>query len=174
MEWFVMRDLTRPNALLPAWKRLGADGFEVFTPMVWKVMQRGRKRSRVQTPLIHDLLFVHSDREALDPKVARIPTLQYRFLKGAGYCQPMTVDEKEMERFMLAVANDKSPRFYAPGEITDSMIGRKVRIVGGPLNGFTGNLLSVKGMRTKRLIISLSGMFSAAVEVENDFIEFIK
>ena len=79
-----------------------------------------------------------------------------------------------MERFMLAVANDKSPRFYAPGEITDSMIGRKVRIVGGPLNGFTGNLLSVKGMRTKRLIISLSGMFSAAVEVENDFIEFIK
>ena len=157
-----MRDLTRPNALLPAWKRLGADGFEVFTPMVWKVMQRGRKRSRVQTPLIHDLLFVHSDRDALDPKVARIPTLQYRFLK------------EERERFMLAVANDKSPRFYAPGEITDSMIGRKVRIVGGPLNGFIGNLLSVKGMRTKRLIISLSGMFSAAVEVENDFIEFIK
>ena len=44
----------------------------------------------------------------------------------------------------------------------------------GPLNGFIGNVLSVKGMRAKRLIISLSGMFSAAVEVENDFIEFIK
>ena len=53
------------------------------------------------------------------------------------------------------------------------MIGKQVLIVGGPLDGMTGHLLSVKGMRTKRLIVELPGMLTSAVEVAPDFIRFI-
>ena len=63
MTWFVMRDLTRPNALRPAYKMLSEEGFEIFTPMVWKIRQRHSRRERVLVPVVHDLLFVNSERE---------------------------------------------------------------------------------------------------------------
>lgn len=33
IQWYVMRDLKRPNSLLPAYKELGEKGIEIFTPM---------------------------------------------------------------------------------------------------------------------------------------------
>ncbi len=32
MHWYVMRDLKRPNAKLPAYKQLSDEHIEVFTP----------------------------------------------------------------------------------------------------------------------------------------------
>lgn len=32
MHWYVMRDLKRPNAKLPAYKQLSDEHLEVFTP----------------------------------------------------------------------------------------------------------------------------------------------
>jgi len=45
--------------------------------------------------------------------------------------------------------------------------------VGGPLDGMTGHLLSVRGMRTRRLIVELPGMLTSAVEVSPDYIRFV-
>lgn len=85
----------------------------------------------------------------------------------------MTVNDSEMERFIRATTSTDNPKFFMPSEITPSMIGKQVLIVGGPLDGMTGHLLSVKGMRTKRLIVELPGMLTSAVEVAPDFIRFI-
>lgn len=38
-QWFVMRDLKRANAKLPAYKQLEEAGFRVFTPMTTKIME---------------------------------------------------------------------------------------------------------------------------------------
>ena len=62
----------------------------------------------------------------------------------------MTVGEAEMDRFMRAVRSTDSPRYYQPGELTPAQYGRMVRIVGGPLDGYEGRLLSVRGSRVKR------------------------
>ena len=43
-QWFVMRDLKRSNAKLPAYKMLSDLNFEVFTPMTWKVIDIKGKR----------------------------------------------------------------------------------------------------------------------------------
>ena len=37
MHWYVMRDLKRPNAKLPAYKQLSDEHLEVFTPMQWRL-----------------------------------------------------------------------------------------------------------------------------------------
>lgn len=173
MTWFVMRDLTRANANHPAWKQLSDAGFEVFTPLVWKILKKGGKGKRVLTPAIHDLLFVNSTRPDLDPTVARIPTLQYRFVKGGAFGEAMTVNETDMNRFIRAVSSSEDTLFYTPSEISPSMIGKKVEIIGGPLSGMSGNLLSIKGMRKRRLIVELPGMLTSAVEVSPDYIKFI-
>lgn len=170
--WYVMRDLKRANALLPAYKMLQQAGFEVFTPMRWQLTCRSGRRVRKQVPFLRDLLFVHDQRQRLDPIVLRTPTLQYRFVRN-GYCQPMVVRDEEMERFIRAVENTESLRYYTPGEITPEMRGRAVRIIGGPLDGYEGVLLAARGSKVRRLLVELPDLLTAGVEVDPDYIQLL-
>jgi transcription antitermination factor NusG len=172
-SWFVMRDLKRANAKMPAYKFLMEKEIEVFTPMhtVLKVV-KGRQQ-KVQEPFVRDLLFVHDTRAAIDPIVEVTPTLQYRYERGKGYKVPMVVRDAEMNRFILAVTASKSTKYYTPGELSPKMIGRNVRITGGPLEGYAGKLLKISGSRTKRLLVQLEGILSAGVEVDAQYIELL-
>lgn len=172
-HWFVMRDLKRRTANTLAIHDLAKSGLEVFTPMTQMVMKIGGRLQRREVPVIQDLLFVHEAKELLDPVVEMSPTLQYRYQRGKTIDEPMTVREAEMEQFMFAVSNSETPIYYKPGELTESMYGKTVQIHGGRLDGYEGRLLSVKGMRKRRLIVELSGLMAAAVEVEPDFIHFV-
>ncbi len=171
-QWFVMRDLTRPNAKLPAYLLLDKLNFRYFTPMIWKLFCHQGKRERRQVPFMHDLLFVYSCRSILDPLVEQIPTLQYRFLRKT-YRQPMVVRTQDMERFMQAVHATDSPRFYLPSELTALSCGRKIRIIGGSLHLCEGKLLTIRGSKVKRLLVELPGLLSVGVEVKPEYIEFV-
>lgn len=170
-EWFVLRDLKRTNARLPAYKELPTRGVEVYTPMQWRISVRAGRRIREQVPYMSDLLFAHTCREALDPIVELTPTLQYRYVRGAGYCVPMTVGEAEMERFIHAARQSAAPRFYAPSELTPQMRGRTVRILEGPLADYEGKLVTVRGSKTRRLLVEIPGLIAVAVEVEAEYVE---
>lgn len=172
-QWFVMRDLKRSNTKQPAYKILGDMNIKVFTPMVWKLSVQQGKKIRRQVPFMQDLLFVRESRHILDPIVERFSTFQYRYLKG-GYQIPMTVKDCDMERFIKAVEATDNPCFYTPDEITEQMIGRKVRIIGGPMNGYEGHLQKLKGSRIKRLFVELPNFLSVAIEVNPEFIQIIK
>lgn len=170
--WFVMRDLKRPNAKLPAYRQLSDAGFEVFTPLMPKIMTRGTKRVKESVPVIHDLLFVNSTRSFLDPVVARTDTLQYRYVKGGGYCDPLVVPTQDMERFIHAVESGARVDYYRPDEIPRSMYGSRIRIIDdGPLNGYEGILLTVRGSKKRRVLVELPGILTAAIEVVPDFIQ---
>lgn len=168
-----MRDLKRRNSNTLAIHQLTKAGFEAFTPMTQMIMTIGGKRQKREVPVVQDLLFVHEAKQTLDTFVALHPTLQYRYQRGHTKDQPMTVSDEEMQRFIFAVGHTESPLYYQPGEITDAMYGKKVRIVGGMLDRYEGRLLSVKGMRKRRLIVELPGFITAAVEVEPDFIQLL-
>lgn len=168
-----MRDLKRRTANTLAIHELSKAGLEVFTPMTQMVMKIGGKLQRRDVPVIQDLLFVHESKETLDPIVELTPTLQYRYQRGKTKDEPTTVREEEMERFIFAVRNTETPMYYKPGELTAAMYGKSVLIHGGRLDGYEGRLLSVRGMRKRRLIVELPGLMAAAVEVEPDFIHFV-
>ena len=72
-----MRDLTRPNAKHPAYAMLAGEGIRFFTPMTWKIYTFGGRRERRWVPVMHDLLFVYSSRDVIDPIVERVSTFQY-------------------------------------------------------------------------------------------------
>ncbi|MCD7714502.1 MAG: UpxY family transcription antiterminator [Prevotella sp.] len=172
VQWFVMRDLKRPNASCPAYRMLAEKGFEVFTPMRWRISVRNGRRVREEVPFLHDLLFVCAGREALDLIVAANETLQYRWLRGT-YREPMVVGEKEMRRFIAAVKNSDAPRYFAPEEITPAMYNKKVRLIGGPLEGYEGYLLTRRGSKKRHFLFELPGLLAASIEVEPEFIQFI-
>lgn len=163
----------RGNAKQPAYKLLGELKIRFFTPMVWKLRIRQGKRVRQQVPFMPDLLFVYDSRKVLDPLVEQIATLQYRFIKG-GNRQPMTVRNADMERFIRAVDAMNNPCFYTPEEINPDMLGKKVRIVGGLLDGYEGCLQKMQGSRIKRLFVELPNLLTATVEVQPEFIQVLK
>ena len=173
MKWFVMRDLKRNNAKLPAYQMLGEMGIEVFTPLIWKLVVRQGKRIPVEVPFMQDLLFVHESHKVLDPIVERTSTLQYRFIRD-GKRTPMTVRNADMDRFINAVKATNNPCFYEPKDIKANMVGKYVRIVGGLLNGYKGRLMKLQGSRVKRLFVELPNLLTAAVEVQPEFIQIIK
>lgn len=171
MEWYALRDLTRANASRPAWKLLSEAGLNVYTPMAWALsVQKGVKK-KVLKPMVHDLLFVRAERKDLEPWVAKTPTLQFRFKRGGAFGEAIVIADAEMQRFITATATDPNPRYFSPDELTPDMVGKKVTLLGGPLAGYSGNLLKIRGMRKKRLIVSIPGFLSAAVEVTPDFIK---
>ena len=172
-QWFVMRDLKKGNAKQPAYKLLGELKIRFFTPMVWKLRIRQGKRVRQQVPFMPDLLFVYDSRKVLDPLVEQIATLQYRFVKGGNH-QPMTVRNADMERFIRAVDAMNNPCFYTPEEINPDMLGKKVRIVGGLLDGYEGCLQKMQGSRIKRLFVELPNLLTATVEVQPEFIQVLR
>ena len=171
-KWFVMRDLKRWNAQCPAYKQLQDLGITVFTPMIWKLIQIHGKRIRKQVPFMQDMLFVFDSRQVIDPIVERVPTLQYRFLRGT-YREPMTVRNEDMERFIKAVGLTENPRYYTPEELTPAMVGKKVRVIGGPLDNYEGRLQKMQGSRTKRLFVELPSLLAVSVEVNPEYIQFV-
>lgn len=168
--WFVMRDLSRPNAKLPAYLLLEGMNVEYFTPMVCKLFVSNGKREVRRVPFMQDLIFVHGTREAIDPIVERVSTFQYRYLKQR---RPMTVRDADMEQFIAAVESVESPRYYRPDEITPDMRQRRIRIIGGQLGGYEGYLVGVRGSKTKRLLVELPSLLAAAVEVKTEYIQLI-
>ncbi len=167
-----MRDLKRPNALSPAYRQLPELGVESYTPLRQRVVKRGGISVREAYPYIPDLIFIHSTRAATDDLLVGIPTLQYRYVRG-GYRRPMTVSDREMDAFMLAVRSVEAPEYFRPEELTPDMIGRQVRIVGGTLDGYEGRLLKCRGTRRRRLLVAIPNLLVAAVEVNPDYLVFL-
>lgn len=171
--WFVMRDLRRANAKEHAVDILEARGYEVFTPLVVRTKtERGRKVT-VKRPFISDLLFVHATRMALDPVVSELDFLQYRFIRGGRMGEVMQVREDEMQAFMRAVSSDAPFQYFKPEEVSPAMYGKKIRIVGGTLDGLEGRLMSRRGSKVRRLLVDMGGLLSAGVEVEPEYIQLV-
>lgn len=53
------------------------------------------------------------------------------------------------------------------------MCGRKIRIIGGPLDNFEGSLLTVRGSKVKRLLVELPDLLTVGVEVNPEYIQLI-
>lgn len=174
VKWYALRDLKRPNAKQPAYKLLEKEHkMEVFTPKKEKIIIQKGKRVRTEVPFIPDLLFVHDTLDNIDPIVEKTETLQYRYRTGGEHYEPIVVSDTDMERFIYAVNNSASLRYYLPEEISPQMYGRQIRIVGGPFDGYEGNLLTLRGSKVKRLLIELKGLLAVGAEVNPEYIQFV-
>lgn len=172
LQWFAMRDLKRRHAKLPAYKMFENLKVSYFTPMVHRLVVVNGKRIDQEVPFMPDLLFVKDTREHLDLIVESTPKLQYRYKIGVQHT-PIIVPTTEMERFIYAVESSENPKFYSLNEVTPEMINRKIRIIGGKLDGYTGTLVTTRGSKVKRLLVELPSLLAASVEVEAEYIQLV-
>lgn len=171
--WFVMRDLGRTSLDKSYYKLFKDNGFEAYTPLKWQLAVKNGKRSRVQVPVIRDLLFVHDVRSRIEAFIQKYSAIQFRYVRGA-YCCPMVVPEADMNRFIRVTDSTDSPEYYTPCDITPNMCGRRIRIIGGPLDGCEGKLVTVRGSKRRRIMVSLLNLLSVAVEGKPEYIQFIE
>ena len=172
LQWFAMRDLKRRHAKLPAYKLFENLKVSYFTPMVHRLVVVNGKRVDQEVPFMPDLLFVKDTREHLDLIVESTEKLQYRYKIGVQHA-PIIVPSAEMERFIYAVESSENPKFYSLNEVTPEMVNRKIRIIGGKLDGYTGTLVTTRGSKVKRLLVELPSLLAASVEVEAEYIQLV-
>ncbi len=165
-KWYVMRDLKRANAKLPAYLQLKDAGFEVYTPTTWELTVRNGKHTKIERPIIRDLLFVHSTHGRLNPIVEQTPTLQFRYKKGGAYKEPIIVRNLDMHIFMTAAGMCAEPQYFFPDQITPEMTGRRIRIIDGPLIGYEGHLQKIRGTKTKHVLVRLADIIAVSVTVD--------
>lgn len=169
-EWFVMRFLYNDQPQVRT--LLAQKGFETFCPMKQILTFRCGRKVREFVPAIRDLFFVHSLKSELDPYVARFANFQYRYKTGGKYREPLTVPEKQMNDFIAITGQAVNPLYFSPQEL-DLAKGSRIRLIGGPMDGYEAILLKVKGARAKRMIVDIPDTLYAAVEVKPDYIQLL-
>jgi transcription antitermination factor NusG len=86
-------------------------------------------------------------------------------MKGCSIDHPMTVRDDTMDRFMQLINAEEKYVYYTPEEVPPEVYGKRIRIVGGPLDGFEGRLMSKRGSKSRKLLVDLDGLLSVGVEV---------
>ena len=169
-QWYAMRFLYNDQPKIR--RRLDLAGIETYSPMRTVVEERNGRKIRRTEPIIFDLIFVHGTRSQIDPYVRSSPNFQYRYMRGGKYREPMIVPSDQMRVFMEAVRQTDHPIYFTPDEI-DVSRGTRIRIIGGPLDGYEGIFMKVKGARSRRLVVELPDTIAVAVEIMPDFIEVL-
>lgn len=165
VKWYFMCDQKRRNALHPAYKMLADKGFEVFTPMITKMVVKGGQKKVMKVPLLTDILFIHGTETNINAILAKTPTLHYRFKKGGRYREHIIVADADMERFIYAAEHAEIKEFYALDSLPESLIGHRVTIQGGPLHGYSVLLKKMQGSKKKRIFVELPEIAYAEMEL---------
>ncbi len=88
-------------------------------------------------------------------------------------CEPIVIPQDAMTRFIGATQASANPKYYAMDEISDLMCGRNIRMIGGVLDGYEGKLQTIRGSKTKHLIIILPSLLAVSVEINDEYIELL-
>lgn len=176
-QWFALRDLKRPNDPDRAYLKLSKHGFEVFTPLEQRKIDKYGKHLLVYKPIFPDMLFAHSTWEELNPYVSAISSLQYRLRIGYTYPKEegvIVIDDRTMNNFRLACDSEIPKEYLKSADIDSSMIGRRVKIICQSVpDGFEGNLLRVRG-RGLKVIVRLPNLIDIKLSLsKNDLVQFV-
>ena len=101
--------------------------------------------------------------------------LQYRYVRGGKQFEAMSVRAEDFKKFKDAVEQTDNVEYYSYEEVSPQLYGKKIRIIGGRLNGFEGRLMSKRGSKFKRPLVDLRECnLAAAIQVESEYIQVMK
>ncbi len=161
-QWFVMRVTYQREVI--AKQRLDALEVENYLPIRIERRRNSHGRfCRVEVPLIHNFLFVYSQREIIDDiKNYKLPYMRYATCVREGKREIMIVPERQMRSFIaVASGGDDKALFLEPSAVNLSA-GDRVRIIDGPLAGVEGTFMRLNGGRGKRVVVKIDSVAAVA------------
>lgn len=138
---------------------------EFFMPMKESVTVKAGQRIKKVSPAIPDIFFVKDTLANIDASVKANIGVEYLYIKGLPYRQPVIIRDSEMENFIAATTSDQKVTFHTAGDDNLSrIVGRRVRI---PHNDswIEGELLTIRGSRYRRLRVRLQNCLVAYIDL---------
>ena len=150
---------------------LDKKGVKNFLPMERVTERIGKKLVHSLQPLIHNLIFVYSDRAQLrelkmfnrDCVHMQFMTIKPRNDEQASVV--ITIPERQMEQFMRAMGIDDElgQRRFLPYTDFLGREGQRVRFLRGPFQGIEGTIKRIN--RNRHLVIALPPIGALAISI---------
>ncbi|WP_288148501.1 UpxY family transcription antiterminator [Bacteroides acidifaciens] len=163
LQWFAMRATFCRE--LTAKELLEAESVETFIPMHYETHLVNGRKKKILTPVVHNLIFVHTTKEIIQRIKTGIPYLQYITTPHDRRNVPIIVPEKQMQQFIAVSGTYDEQLLYLQPEELNLAQGTKVRIHGGAFDGQEGVFMKIKGRRNRRLVIAIQGVIAVATVV---------
>lgn len=171
-QWFAMRVTFKRE--LAVKQMLDVAHIENYIPMRRETrLVRGRKLA-IMAPVIHNLIFVHAEKDELQMFKSKVPYLQYMTVRHDGKNEPMVVPDWQMNDFIKVSSSDDDKLIYFDSKEVNMSAGTPVRIHGGAFDGLTGTFVKVKGKRSKKIVVAVQNVLAVAIDAFNyDYMEIL-
>lgn len=164
--WYPMR--VTYSRELKVKQHLDELGITNFIPLHYEVVEKKGERERKLVPAIHNLIFVHAEKDFLidlkntDPLIEPLRfVVRKSVLDKDAESLIITVSDKDMENFMrVAAVKDESVIFLTDCEGLKGK-GVKVKVIKGPFAGVTGKVVRIHG--NKHVVVMLEDLAAVAV-----------
>ena len=169
--WFVMGSKNHMKELQIR-DEARAKGLEAFVPITYAFKTiRGQKQRRL-IPAINGYIFVKATTKQLEQLIAN--SHYTIFPKKSTFTDRedfLTVPNHDMENFIAVIEKaGEHITYFKPDEISLNP-GDKIRIQGGLYDGREGIITRIKGKRNKHLVVQITGVLIAAIELSPEMIE---
>ena len=161
-EWYAVRVMYRKEMQVKT--HLDNLSISNYIPMKYievPAPKGGGRPKRKLAPVIHNLIFVRTERPVIDAVKRELETRSpIRLVIDPGTRQPVVIPDKQMQDFIAVTGSYDEQLVFLDNETIDLKTGDRVRITGGPFAGVEGELMRIRGDR--RVVVRLSGIMAVA------------
>ena len=178
--WFVLRRTY--NRTQKAYNTILNTDIQTYMPMHYVVKKEIGKKRRILQPLLPNLFFVYSTREAADSIVKRkgdkLSIIKYYLdktkpLETNGKHPPLTIPFTAMTNFIKATSTESEHVRIVSPEQCHYKSGDIVKVIDGEFRGITGKVARIAGQQ--RVVVEISGLcLVATAYIPTDFIRIEK
>ncbi len=160
---------------------LDKEGVRNFLPMDRVTERVGKKLVHTLQPLVHNLIFVYSDRVQLrnlkmfNRDCTHMQFMSIRPRNDEQASVVITIPERQMEQFMRAMSVDDElgQRSFLPYTDFLGREGQRIRFLRGPFQGIEGTIKRIRSNRHLVIALPHVGVLVISIPSSRD-IEFIE
>lgn len=156
-KWYVLRCATRQELKLRY--ELERFKFECFVPLRYRYHLRGTRKVKILYPAVAGIVFGFMSAEELS-ELQENSKIRFFPWKDCATDSPVVVSESDMRNFIGVTGTLDEQLIYLESNPINWEKGQKVRIIGGPMKGYEGRFVRVKGDR--RVVIEIPGVIAVA------------
>lgn len=136
-------------------------GIESFIPMRYERKLRGEEMVKIQVPVVHNFIFVHTSKTELkDLKSSSPISTLIRYIMDFEKRLPIIVPDKQMQDFIAVAGTMDEQLMYLSSAEVAMKKGDRVRIIGGLWEGVEGKFIRIK--RGLRVVVEIEGIMAVA------------
>ena len=179
-EWFVLR--VTYNRTQKAHGIISTSDVQSYMPMHYVIKKEIGKKKRILQPLLPNLLFVYTTREAVnsiikkkgdETSILKFYLDKTKPLEENGKHPPLTIPFTAMINFIKATSTSNEHVRIVSSEQCHYKSGDIVKVIDGEFEGVTGKVARIAGQQ--RVVVEISGLcLVATAYIPTDFIKFIK